>query len=346
MRERFFFTLTGVAACICTLLLITQAFAANVIISGDYTDVGTIVVVSPKPNDSPTANGAALLNTLNNIPSDLFQPYLIKLGPGTYNLGSNSLVMKQFVSIEGSGEEATAITAAVSSPAATESATVKGANNSGLRFLTVVNTGTGSYTVAIVNSSASPSMLHVTAAASGGTTSNFGVFNYLSSPTMTNVTASGGGGTNSSIGVYNSSSSPTMTNVTASGGGGTNSSIGVYNSSSSPMMTNVTASGSGGTNNYGVSNDASSPTMTNVTVDGSGGTASYGVYNSGSGLVKINHSRIRGAITISNGSGVNTRVGNTQLDGGAATNSGTIACVGLYDQNYAKITAIGATACQ
>ncbi len=320
MRERFFFTLTGVAACICTLLLITQAFAANVIISGDYTDVGTIVVVSPKPNDSPTANGAALLNTLNNIPSDLFQPYLIKLGPGTYNLGSNSLVMKQFVSIEGSGEEATAITAAVSSPAATESATVKGANNSGLRFLTVVNTGTGSYTVAIVNSSASPSMLHVTAAASGGTTSNFGVFNYLSSPTMTNVTASGGGGTNSSIGVYNSSSSP--------------------------MMTNVTASGSGGTNNYGVSNDASSPTMTNVTVDGSGGTASYGVYNSGSGLVKINHSRIRGAITISNGSGVNTRVGNTQLDGGAATNSGTIACVGLYDQNYAKITAIGATACQ
>jgi hypothetical protein len=79
--------------------------------------------------------------------------------------------------------------------------------------------------------------------------------------------------------------------------------------------------------------------MTNVTATGSGGTSSYGVYNIIDGTIKINHSLIKGITnTIFNGSGVLTLVGNTQLDGGAAVDDGTLTCVGVYDGSYAPYT--------
>jgi len=54
-----------------------------------------------------------------------------------------------------------------------------------------------------------------------------------------------------------------------------------------------------------------------------------------SGTVKINHSVIKGVTrTIYNDSGVTARVGNTQLDGGAVYNVGTLTCAGVYDENY------------
>lgn len=304
--------LAGVAACIGLLLLITPSYGADVVIGGDYTDVGSIIFVSPKSGDTDTANGTALLNTLADITdNDPAQKYLIKLGPGTYNLGSTSLQMKQYVSIEGSGEEVTTITAAISTifPAAT--ATVQGANNAGLRFLTVINTGAGNSAAAILNVSASPSIIHVTANASGGTVYNYGVFNSASSPAMTHVT------------------------VTASGGGGARA---VYNyNGSSPVMTNVTATASGGGTSYGVINNASSPTMTNVTATGS----DYGLYSFSSGTVKINHSVIKGtAGTIFNQ--VTTLVADTQLDGGAVFNSGILTCVGAYNASYVALN----TSCQ
>ena len=198
------------------------------------------------------------------------------------------------------------------------------------------NTGSGSYATAIRNIGASPAMTNVTASTSGASIQNFAVLNYgSSSPTMTNVTATASAGTAENHGVYNSSSSPTMTNVTATGSGGTNN-YGVFNTLSSPTMTNVTATASGGTNNRGVYNTSSSPTMTNVTASASGGTNNYGVNSNVSGTIRINHSVIKGSTnTVMNYSGVTTYVGNTQLDGGPVSNSGTLICAGVYDENYA-----------
>jgi len=34
---------------------------------------------------------------------------------------------------------------------------------------------------------------------------------------------------------------------------------------------------------------------------------------------------------------VTTFVGNSQLDGGAISNSGTLTCVGVYDTNYVAL---------
>ena len=157
---------------------------------------------------------------------------------------------------------------------------------------------------------------------------------------MTNVTASASGGTDNN-GVYNLGPYPltTLTNVTASASGGDNT-RGVQNVNSMPTMTNVIASASGGSStNVGVANEASSPTMTNVTASASGATG-HGVYSFSSGTIRINHSVIKGTwATVYNGSGVTTRVGATQLDGGQVINSGTLTCVGAYDENYGALTA-------
>jgi hypothetical protein len=215
---------TGVAAWISLLLMITTSYGASIVIGGNYASIGTIVIISPNPGDTQQANGTALLNTLAGITADANNPYVIKLGPGIYDIGTNSLQMKEYIDIEGSGENTTIITGHIGD---VSSGVVQGASNAEIRFLTVRNTGGGEYAVAIYNPSVSPKMTNVTTLASGGGSGNFGVRNYSSSPTMTSVTATASGGMYS-YGVSNVySSSPTMTNVTASASGGTTN-IGVY----------------------------------------------------------------------------------------------------------------------
>jgi hypothetical protein len=75
--------------------MITTTYSANIVIGGDYTDIGTIVIVSPKPGDPPLANGTALLNVLAGIDADFNNPYLIKLGPGIYALGATGMKRRQ-----------------------------------------------------------------------------------------------------------------------------------------------------------------------------------------------------------------------------------------------------------
>jgi pectin methylesterase-like acyl-CoA thioesterase len=284
--------------------------------------------------------------------------YLVKVMPGVY---TETVTMKQYVDIEGSGELTTKITYTGNVAIL---GTLRGANNAEMRFLTVESTGGGgaAYAVAISNYSTSPRLTHITATASGAA-DNLGVYNDTSSIVMTNVTAKASGGTNSQ-GVFNVFSSPVMTNVSASGTGGTFA-RGVYISASSTVMTNVTASASGGTSvNIGVDISASSSlTMTNVIASASdgpntkalnitasslviqnstlralGGTNNYGIYTSatsGTFKVKINNSQVAGSTnTIFNDSHFTTRVGATLLDGGAVSNAGTLTCAGVYDENY------------
>jgi collagen type I alpha len=119
-----------------------------------------IRVVGPVGTDQQ--NGTALLNALGGIPAT---PFLIKVEPGTYDLGTGSLGMVSNVDIEGSGERSTIITSG-----ATGSPTLFTAANSELRNLTVRNTSSGPNSIAI-GFGANASLAHVTAqaSASGGT---------------------------------------------------------------------------------------------------------------------------------------------------------------------------------
>jgi hypothetical protein len=114
--RRIHFFVIGVAAWISLLLMITTAYCAGLIIGGNHTNIGTILLVSPNPGDSAHTSGTALLNTLAGITADVNNRYVIKLGPGVYDIGTSSLQMKQYVDVEGSGEKGTIILGTVSNP--------------------------------------------------------------------------------------------------------------------------------------------------------------------------------------------------------------------------------------
>ncbi|MFW5713666.1 MAG: hypothetical protein ACOCYU_03260 [Brevefilum sp.] len=289
------------------------------------------VVVVAKSNGDFTSIQAALDSITDASESN---PYLVYVAPGVYD---ERVTMKEYVDIEGSGELATKITAAGFYSGAND-ATVKGADNAELRFLTVESIGS-SITTAIRNDGVSPRLTHVTANAleAGG---NFGVFNDSASPTMTDVTINVSGDGNANEGVNNDASSPTMNNVTISVSGASNQNHGVNNDfSSAPEMTNVTISVSGAaTYNYGVYNYDSSATMKNVNIGASGGTDNYGIYNRDNGnsrTVLIDNSQISGSTnTIYMNSYYTVRIGASQLSGGAIRETGIYTCIGVYDENY------------
>jgi hypothetical protein len=277
------------------------------------------VVVVAQSGGQYTSISAAL-NSITDASAT--HHYLVWVGPGVY---TETVTMKQWVDIEGAGEQSTKITSASGGLG-----TLVGANNAELRSLTVENAGGNTVATAIYNNSASPTMSSVAATASGGS-NNYGVFNYLSSPNMTNVAATASGGSGSyNYGVFNNSSSPNMSNVTATASGGSysfgvsivntssptmsnvtatasgaaTSNRGVDNESSSSLsMMNVTATASGGSGsyNYGVFNNSSSPTMSNVTATASGGSYNYGVDNESSSSPNMTNV----TATASGGSGSN-----------------------------------------
>jgi hypothetical protein len=289
---------------------------------------GNVLVVAQSGGDFSSVQAA--LNSITD--AGAANPYLVYVAPGVY---TEQVTLKPYVTLAGAGEGVTILrwTGGSQHPVnGSGSATLVGADNAGLRHLSVVSEGTGqSYAVAIYNNHASPDITHVTAMALDGS-NNLGVFNGDgSSPAMTHVTATATGGNFENRGVFNDGSSPTMLHVTATGSGGSFS-VGVYNFSSSPMMTNVTAIASDGSNlTFGVYNSESSPTMTHVTVMATGGGFNrFGVHNVDSSPT-IRDSLIEGVDYSISDSFIGTvKVANSQLIG--PISSGLI-CFNNYDAN-------------
>ena len=160
------------------------------------------------------------VEAINSITdADAGNPYLIQIGPGVYEI-STALIMKQWVTIQGAGREATKITGAISTGdfPSDSTAIVSGQNNAALTDLTIENRGGGVFSVAIYNREASPRIERVTAIAMGDDGyASTGILNEdSSSPIITNVTASASGAMVENFGVYIVlGSSPTMVNVKA-----------------------------------------------------------------------------------------------------------------------------------
>ena len=240
------------------------------------------VVVSPV--GSPAANGAALLAALAAISSPSpTNPWLLKLEPGVYNVGSSgALVMRPFVDIEGSGESVTKITSPGS--ASNIVGTVQTAINTELRHVTVENTGGAAFARPLYVTSGSPRISHVTVLGSGGTVETHGYYADGSSTAIVTdlvaqVIAPPGAG---SFGILNVGASSVMSNVQSYALGGSFSQA-VWNCcGAAPTMRNLFASASGATtDNRGMTNtDASTtPTLENVVALGTGGANSYGILN-------------------------------------------------------------------
>lgn len=95
---------------------------------------------------NPTENGTALVAAVAALPAATESAQiLVYLEPGTYDLGSNSLILLDWISLEGAGQTLTVVTSAVDG----DYATINMGMDSVLRGMTVLNTSTGTYSYAL-----------------------------------------------------------------------------------------------------------------------------------------------------------------------------------------------------
>jgi hypothetical protein len=250
------------------------------------TYVSTVLV---SPVGTAQENGNALLTVLAGITdADSTKPYMLKIEPGIYDVQTTPIQMKQFVDIEGSGENVTILTGSISDGYAPASGVVKGADNAEIRLLKIRNKSAGSNIAAFYNNNSSPEITNVTLEAADGYLS-YGLYNVTSSPTLSKVSISVTGKDNS-FGIYNLRvSSPKMHDVFISASGASSSNTGVGNDNSSPEMANftITVSGTSYSDNTAISNWVSSPRITNLFATVSGGSAASGMVNRNSSTTTI-----------------------------------------------------------
>lgn len=290
--------------------------AAGTVAAGDHSHdglylkkYGKVAIVAQSGGDyTSPVDAMSDIGVWCGTPSST-NPCLVKIMPGVYDIGSQTVQMQEYVDIEGSGENTTVIQ---SSTSALFDGTVNGASYAEIRFLTVKNTSTVGNAVAFVNDGVSTKLTFVTLTASGGAVNTFGILNENSSSTMTNVTVVVSGGSYVCFAVYNDYSTVTLTNVTA------------------------TASNSGG-NNYGIFNYASSPILINVIANGTGAGESVGVYLTAGSSVVADRCSFQGSqYSISNISSGTAKIGASKLVGGV---NGATTCAVSYDGDYAALGA-------
>ena len=270
--------------------------------------LANVVTVSAQGGDF--TNPVAAVNSISDASAS--NPYVVLIGPGVYTM-TETLVMKEYVSVIGTGEQSTKLTGAIMaySPDAS-AAIISGADHATLSNLTVENTGPFNYSSGIWNENSSPVIQDVTVSVSG--VYCYGVLNSSSSPTMTNMTVTVSGDF-VSRGVDNTtSSSPTMTNV---------------------QVTSTTASGTG--SSYAVDINNSSPIMINVTATASGGQYTRAVWIEGvSSSATIKNSTLKGVQSIvTQDVDPKAKVAATLLDGAVAGIG--LTCVGAYNVNFVEL---------
>lgn len=230
-------------------------------------------------------------------------PCLLKLMPGNYNIGGGSLHMKQYVDVEGSGENVTRIVGSVEA-GANENSLIFGASDSEIRSLTLENSGSRVWVMK--NDNASPKISNVTLVASGSQSRGMNNLN-AAAPLLTNVVIDSSG-YSEALGMANwlgASVEMVNTKITLDGG----SCYGVIAADGSIDMKNIevnTSSCASPDLRFAIYNDSSHP-------------AAISLVNS-----KVS-GKIKGPIDIA----------NTEIDG---LLFGTFRCINAYDSNFNVIT--------
>ncbi|WP_298434228.1 hypothetical protein [Geobacter sp.] len=192
--------------------------APGTVAAGDHTHADLmkkpagLIVVAPAGGDFTSPLDA--LNAITDASAE--KPYLVKIMPGTYDLGLATLVMKEYVDVEGAGELVTRLRGS-----AADAGVVAGASHAELRNLTVEASGAEGNIVGIFSASAAPRLTHITVHAEGGKNA-YGIYNLLASPLISDVTvtAEGSGAT---FGIFSLHSSPLVRNSSITAGTGVSS---------------------------------------------------------------------------------------------------------------------------
>ena len=224
-RARFVKVFCGILGMLILLTPMTITAQTRVVViplpGDDSKPLKNIITVAKANGDF--SNPVTAVNSITDASAG--NPYLVVIGPGVYDL-TQTLVMKEYVDIVGSGENVTRLTGAISTGSHdASSAIISGENNASLCSLTVENTGGSSYSIALFNSGASPIVKDVAATASAEIGS-YGVSNFFPSPKIRRSTMEGIGG---GLRTYGTSTA-TLSQSTIIGGawaesGGTNTCV-------------------------------------------------------------------------------------------------------------------------
>jgi len=280
----------------------TDKIAAGAIIPDNIFFYSKVIIVAPSGGDFTSPVDA--LNSITGNSST--NPYLVKLMPGIYDIGSNSVNMKSYVDIEGSGQSATIIKGNVG----VETAGVVNGANAYLRFLTVQNYGTGTWAIA-VRTTTNLRMLEMNAECTGSAVNKAAIY------------ATG------------TSSSPKIMKTVRFevGGSGSTNCYGIYNTSHFRMREgSISVYCSSPATNYGIYNNTTTynPYIRAMEITVSSGATRYGLYNV-SGTPKLEHSTVSGGAVTATGGTV--YIGDTRLDG-VSPGTGTLKCVEVYNSTF------------
>ena len=303
----------------------TSKIADGAITPGKIGFYSNVIIVATSGGDY--ASPVEAMNSITDASES--NPYLVKIMPGVYNIGSNSVQMKPYVDIEGSGENTTKIIGNMDSSI---SGVVVGASNSEIRFLTLKNEGGSGNAIGMYISGTSPQITNITAIVTGVNNTNRGIDIRNSLSRLTNVTITTENAYNNH-GIYNEFSSLAMTNVIVNVTGGNND-YGILNYSAAPVMNNVLVNVNPSVFGYGIHIEGNiGPVMRNVVIN-----APIGIFAIATGIINIDNSIITGtSYSLRNATGTTTYVGNTKLDG-TIFNAGVLKCIGVYNGTYDPIT--------
>lgn len=302
-----------------------------------------IVILSPV--GTPAENGAALLSAIAGVSPTANEPYMLKIEPGVYDVGSNQVSTKAYLDVEGSGQTSTRIKGTYPAQGAL-SGFFQVVKNSELRMLTVENYGGGihSYTgIQVFLNEANVRISDVTVLVHSGTSGHTGIEIIGQGTVLKNVTVvvTGGSGT---AGLVLSDKDIVVDGAYISAVDGSYSNVGVYSDSyqeSTIMNSIIEASGAASSANAGFDNSVgSAPNIFNCTIRALGATNNYAIHNHGApsegGEIEIHNSRLSGQqLSVFNESSNNVYAAVSQLKGPVSnTGTGAVKCVGSYNEDF------------
>lgn len=280
-------------------------------------------------------------------------PFVVKVMPGVYDLGTSSLQMKEYVSLEGSGEDSTVITSIVQSFGdGCDSGTINMANNSSVRKIQIQNSaqnGTNGYSnigISFANVMAKVEDVKVlvgNAAVAGGVITGICSGGSLGHAILNNVTAEANNG---SASAFCSNSGGNMTILNSRGVAVTNgTAIAVDSRGEGPVGTVVVtnsymeARGNQGATARAIDAGACNINISNSKMfaqdDGSGW--SYGIYIGYDSIIKNSEIRVAGSGAGIDGASSTTKVANTLIQNGFGTSSSGYKSFNNYDENFSAI---------
>ncbi len=272
------------------MLLVAMSVPGTLSWAGTSLVVNRVLMVGAA--GTPTENCQSLLDALAAIDdASSSNAYLLKLEPGHYYCGGTSVVMKEFVSMEGSGREVTLIEGDGAAP------TLLANDHHELSRLTVQNSvgfGTNSTGILVSGEGDAPRLSELDVVISGSA-DNLGIVALSgASPILqdVNVTVSGG---SSAIGIGTLTAAPAFdgVRVTLSGAAtGSGIQFTADDSDGEPLeLRNVTVAVSATNDARGLEflSFTGAPRVVNVDVRVTDGLDNYAVYNSDSS-VEIRHS--------------------------------------------------------